>query len=123
MTNRLLLSVSVILSAVIVAPVFAETVAKAPNAVVLNVPNTGAAFGSVQRQRQGTATVKGDAADAAPSARPWKTGSETATMPWSAPIGHHQPTAVDVNEADSHLTLDEEDARVDRIVKGICRGC
>jgi hypothetical protein len=119
----LLLGVSVILSMVIVTPVLAEVVAKAPNAVVLNIPNAGTAFGSVQRQRQGTSIMKGDTADAAPSVRPWKAGSETATMPWSAPMGHHQPTAADVSEADSQLTFDKEDARVDRIVNGICRGC
>jgi hypothetical protein len=123
MTKRLLLSVSVILSTVIVTPVFAEVAAKAPDTVVLNVPNAGTAFGSVQRQRKGTSTTKGNAADAAPSVRPWKAGSETTTMPWSAPMGHHQPTAVDVSEADSQRTLDEEDARVDRIVNGVCRGC
>jgi hypothetical protein len=123
MTKRLLLSMSVILSTVIAAPVFAQVVEKEPNAYALNIPNVGTGIGSLQHQRQGTSTVKGNVADAAPSVRPWKAGSETATMPWSAPMGHHQPTAVDVIEADSRLTLDQEDANVDRIVRGVCRGC
>jgi hypothetical protein len=123
MTKRLLVSMSVILSTVIAAPGFAQVVAKEPNSYALNIPAAGTGIGSVQRQRQGTSMVKSDAADAAPSVRPWKAGSETATMPWSAPMGHHQPTAVDVIEAESRLTLDQEDANVDRIVRGICRGC
>ena len=30
------------------------------------------------------------------SGRPWTPGNETATRPWSAPAGHHQPRAIDV---------------------------
>jgi hypothetical protein len=121
MTKRLLLSVTVILSTAIVAPVFAQVVAKEPTAYALNIPSAGTAIGSAQPQRRDVAT--GGAADAVSSVRPWKAGNETATMPWSAPIGHHQPTAVDVIESDSRLILDQEDARVDSIVRGICRGC
>jgi hypothetical protein len=46
-----------------------------------------------------------------------------ATKPWSAPVGHHQPSAVDVLESDSQLSLNQEDVKVDRVVRGICRGC
>jgi|SRR5580692_6499626 hypothetical protein len=123
MTKRLHLSVSVILSTAIVAPVFAQVVAKEPTAYALNIPSAGTAIGSAQPQRRDVTIANSGAADAASSVRPWKAGNETATMPWSAPIGHHQPTAVDVIESDSRLILDQEDARVDSIVRGICRGC
>ena len=123
MTKHLLLSVSVILSMAIAAPVFAQAAGHEPNAYALNIPNAGTGVGSVQHQRQGTSTANGAATDAVPAVRPWKAGMETATMPWSAPMGHHQPTAVDVVDSDSRLSLDQEDARVDSIVRGICRGC
>jgi hypothetical protein len=52
----------------------------------------------------------------------WKTGSETATKPWSAPIGHRQPRAIDVPASTAPI-LDREDAQVDRKISGVCRGC
>ena len=63
----------------------------------------------------------GPTADALPR------GCETATMPWSAPVGHRQPQAADLTSSKPSLSIDqalnEENARVDRLVKGICRGC
>jgi hypothetical protein len=56
---------------------------------------------------------------------PQKRGSETSTLPWSAPIGHRQPRVEDV-PASERLTreaLDQEDAYVDRKINNICRGC
>jgi len=51
-------------------------------------------------------------------------GCETSTKPWSAPVGHRQPQAADVPAAASfEQALDEENAKVDRVIKGICRGC
>jgi hypothetical protein len=57
--------------------------------------------------------------------RPWKAGNETATLPWSAPVGHHQPRAVDLptSTSASRQTLDEEDANLDRKIRDICQGC
>jgi hypothetical protein len=57
--------------------------------------------------------------------RPWKAGNETATLPWSAPVGHHQPRAVDLptSTSASRQVLDEEEAKLDRKIGGICRGC
>ena len=51
--------------------------------------------------------------------------NETATKPWGAPVGHRQPRATDIPSSISsdQLNLDEEDALVDRKIKGICRGC
>jgi hypothetical protein len=126
MTNRFLLSMSVILSTAIAAPVFAQAAAQESDAYALYLPRENAGTGSATSQQRDVSIVNPGTADAmpsAPSARPWKAGNEMATKPWSAPMGHHQPTAVDVLEADSRLTIDQEDARVDRIVRGICRGC
>jgi hypothetical protein len=123
MNKHLLLSISVILSTVIAAPVFAQVAEQRPNAYALYIPDAGRGIGAAPLQGRGVSVVDRSTADATPSVRPWKAGNETATMPWSAPIGHHQPTVADVIESDSQLTLDQEDAKVDRIVRGICRGC
>lgn len=51
--------------------------------------------------------------------------NETATRPWSAPVGHRQPRAADIPAAaaSSQQIIDQEDAIVDRKIKAICRGC
>ncbi|OKO71518.1 hypothetical protein [Bradyrhizobium sp. NAS96.2] len=51
--------------------------------------------------------------------------NETATRPWSAPVGHRQPRAADIPAATSasQQIIDQEDAIVDRKIRGICRGC
>jgi len=58
-------------------------------------------------------------------ATPALAAGETATRPWSAPIGHHQPRAADVlpSTSASQKTLDQEDANVDRKIRNVCRGC
>ncbi len=53
----------------------------------------------------------------------WKAGNETSTLPWSAPRGHHQPRVVDIPASRAQDNLSEEDARIDRIVRNICRNC
>lgn len=72
-----------------------------------------------------TSQAPADAAVPAPSARWLPPGCETSTKPWSAPVGHRQPQAADIPLSTSSFeqTLDEENARIDRIVRGICRGC
>jgi hypothetical protein len=52
-------------------------------------------------------------------------GKETTTRPWTAPVGHRQPSAADVPASASAAQdiLDQEDAIVDRKIRGICRGC
>jgi hypothetical protein len=52
-------------------------------------------------------------------------GLTTATKPWPAPVGHRQPRATDVppSAPSSQQMSDPEDANIDRIIKGICRGC
>jgi hypothetical protein len=51
--------------------------------------------------------------------------NETATRPWSAPTGHRQPHAADIPTgiSASQQIIDQEDANVDRKIRGICRGC
>ena len=51
--------------------------------------------------------------------------NETATRPWLAPVGHRQPRAIDVptSTSTSQQIVDQEDAIVDRKIRGICRGC
>jgi hypothetical protein len=51
--------------------------------------------------------------------------NETATMPWSAPVGHRQPRATDIpaSTSASQQIIDQEDANVDRKIRGVCRGC
>ena len=126
MTNRFLLSMSVILSTAIAAPVFAQAAAQESDAYALYLPRENAGTGSATSQQRDVSIVNPGTADAmpsVPSVRPWKAGNEMATKPWSAPMGHHQPTAVDVLDVDSRLSLNQEDANIDRIVRGICRGC
>ena len=53
----------------------------------------------------------------------WKAGNETSTLPWSAPRGHHQPRLVDSPASLTEDNLSEEDARIDRIVRNVCRNC
>jgi hypothetical protein len=50
---------------------------------------------------------------------------ETATKPWSAPVGHRQPRAIDIPGSVSAMSqiIDQEDANIDRKIKGVCRGC
>jgi hypothetical protein len=52
-------------------------------------------------------------------------GHETATKPWSAPVGHRQPHAADIpsSTAAARQNLDQEDANVDRKISNVCRGC
>jgi hypothetical protein len=62
----------------------------------------------------------------APSAGALPPGCETSTLPWSAPVGHRQPQVADVTSSTTSLidqAVMEENARVDRLIKGICRGC
>ena len=74
--------------------------------------------------------VSNGGALAAPTAGTIPTGCETATRPWSAPVGHRQPQAADVQATDitsSMSSIDQalvqENARIDRVIQGVCRGC
>ena len=121
-----LLGLAATLAAAIATPVLAQAVVQEPDAYALALPNVETGIGTALSQRRDVPIVNHGTADAmpsTPSVRLWRAGNETATRPWSAPVGHHQPTAAGVLESDSQQTLDQEDANVDRIVRGICRGC
>ena len=66
----------------------------------------------------------------APTADAIPPGCETVTRPWSAPVGHRQPQAADVQTKDvtsSTSSIDQalvqENARVNRLIQGVCKGC
>jgi hypothetical protein len=61
----------------------------------------------------------------ASSVHPWTSGSETSTLPWSAPRGHHQPGMADfpASSGSFRQDLSGEDARIDKIVRSVCRNC
>jgi hypothetical protein len=62
----------------------------------------------------------------APNANALPPGCETSTLPWSAPVGHRQPQAADVTSSASSSidqAVVEENARIDELIKGVCRGC
>src|SRR5579871_5461851 len=62
----------------------------------------------------------------APTANPLPQGCETATLPWSAPVGHRQPQSADITssvKSSFDLAVAEENARVNQAIKGVCRGC
>jgi hypothetical protein len=128
MTKRLLLGMSIILSAAITAPVFAQAVVQEPDAYALYLPRVGPEIEAAPSQRRDAPIVSHDTDDvtaSAPSARPWSAGNETAIRPWLAPVGHHQPRAADVSASTSasQQILDREDANVNRMVRSVCRGC
>jgi hypothetical protein len=56
-------------------------------------------------------------------ATPVLAAGETATRPWSAPVGHRQPRAADIPSSASPQTLDQEDISIDRTIRSVCRGC
>ena len=124
MTKRTLLGVAAILSTAIATPVLAQAVIQEPGAYAFYHPNGDLEIGSTPSRRRlsrGTA----DAMALAPSFRPSMAGKETTTRPWTAPVGHRQPRAADVptSTSVSQYVLDQEDANVDRRIRGVCRGC
>jgi hypothetical protein len=60
-----------------------------------------------------------------PSAPPASTNRDSPLLP--APVGHRQPRADQVpdekNLGDPNDPINRENAALDRMVKGICRGC
>jgi hypothetical protein len=62
-----------------------------------------------------------------PSARPPSTNQDKQLLP-EAPVGHRQPRADQVPSeknqvGDPNDPINRENAALDRMVKGICRGC
>ena len=128
MTRYTILAVVAILSTAIATPVLAQPVIQEPGAYALYHPNGNLGIASAPPRRRGEVVVGRGTADAmalAPSFRPSMAGKETTTRPWSAPVGHRQPRAADVptSTSVSQYVLNQEDANVDRKIRGVCRGC
>ncbi len=115
MTTLTLLGAATILSTTLATPVLAQALIQEPGAYTVHRPNGDLGIG------RGTA----DAMALAPPFRPSIGGRETTTRPWSAPVGHRQPRIADVppSTSGSRQILDQEDARVDRSIRSVCRGC
>ncbi len=121
-----ILGAAAFLSTAIATPVFAQAVIQEPGAYAFHYPNGDLGIGSTRSQRREAVVVGGGAAGAsAPSVHSSRAGRETATRPWSAPVGHRQPRAADVppSTSTSQQILDPEDASVDRKIRNVCRGC
>ena len=98
-----------ILSTVIANPVLAKPVIQEPSAYAKNYPTADIGIGSQRSSRAAIST------------------SSAQTTVWPAPVGHRQPRLADVPSSaampNALLSLDQEDASVDRKISGICRGC
>jgi hypothetical protein len=98
-----------ILSTVIANPVLAQPIIQEPIAYAMNDPVADLGIGS---QRSSRAAISTRSAQ---------------TTVWPAPVGHRQPRLADVPSSaatpNTLLSLDQEDASVDRKISGICRGC
>ena len=128
MTRFTFLVVASFLSAAIATPVLAQAVIQEPGAYAFHYPNGDLGIASTLSQRREAVDVGGGVAGARASAPPFHSsgaGHETATRPWSAPVGHRQPRAADVpaSTSASLQILDPEDANVDRKISNVCRGC
>jgi hypothetical protein len=128
MTTCTLLSVVAILPTAIAAPVFAQVVIHEPGVYAFYRPNGDLGIASTPSQQREVGAVGRGIADAMASAPPVRSliaGNETTTRPWSAPVGHRQPRTADVpaSTSASEQILDQEDAKVDRIIRSVCRGC
>ena len=134
MTNFNLLGVAAILSTIIETTVMAQPAVQAPAQAAIQArgsyaiyhPNGESRLGPTPPRRRDEVVVGRGAANAmalASSFRPSMPGHETATRPWSAPVGHRQPRAADVPTSTSLSVLDQEDADVDRKISGVCTGC
>jgi hypothetical protein len=122
-----LLSVFILQMTAIVTPAFAQEVAQDRGAYALSSHKADLESESASYPPRKVIVADRPTADAmaSVSSDPWTPGNETATRPWSAPAGHHQPRAIDVLTSASSFEkfFEEEDARVDRIMRKICRGC
>jgi hypothetical protein len=63
-----------------------------------------------------------------PSAPPRSTNQDKQLLPGDAPVGHRQPRADQAPSeknlmGDPNDPINRENAALDRMVKGICRGC
>jgi hypothetical protein len=123
-----LLSIIMLQTTAIATPVFPQEVTQDSGPYALSSQTADLESESASSPSRKGIVVNRSTADAmasVSSGQPWTPGNETATRPWSAPAGHHQPRAIDVLTSASSVEqfFEEEDAKVDRIVRNICRGC
>jgi hypothetical protein len=123
----LLLSIFTLQITAVVTPVFPQEVTQDSGAYASSSHKADFESESASSRPRKVIVIDRPTADAmaSVSSGPWTPGNETATRPWSAPAGHHQPRAIDVLTSASSFEkyFEEEDARVDRIIRNICRGC
>ena len=121
MTTLTLLGTATILSTTLATPVLAQALIQEPGAYAVYRPNGDLGIRPTPLQRPGVVVVGRGTADAVASTD----GRQTTTRPWPAPVGHRQPRAADVptSTSGSQQILDQEDARVDRSIRSVCRGC
>jgi hypothetical protein len=128
MAKLTFLGFAAFLSTATATPVPAQAVIQEPGAYAFHYSNGDLGIGSTPSQRREVVVVGDGTAGArasAPSVHSSRAGSETATRPWSAPVGHRQPRAADISPSTSasQQILDQEDANVDRKIRSVCRGC
>jgi len=104
-----LLAATAILSSVFANPALAQAVIQESGVYAKNSANADLGIGSLPPSRGAIATATAK------------------TTVWPAPVGHRQPRAADIPSLGSRrkasLSLDQEDAAVDRKINSICRGC
>jgi hypothetical protein len=127
MTKFTLLGVAANLSAAIATISLAQTAIQELGAYAAyhQDGNSGIASAPIQQREMTVAAGTANVTASAPFIPSSTRGLETTTRPWSAPVGHRQPRAADIQTSTSvsQQGLDEEDANVDRKINNICRGC
>ena len=110
MTKFTILGVAAILSTTLATPILAQAIIREP---------------STQREGIVLDHAVANAMAFAPPSRSLAPGNEMTTRPWSAPVGHRQPGVADIpaSTSVSQQVLDQEDANVERAIRGVCRGC
>jgi hypothetical protein len=110
MTKFTILGVAAILSTTLATPILAQAIIQEPS-----TQNKGAVLDR----------ASANAMAFVPPGRLLAPGNETTTRPWSAPVGHRQPSVADIpaSTSVSQQTRDQEDANVERAIRGVCRGC
>src|SRR6266481_9782349 len=106
MTRFTFLGMASFLSEAIATPVLAQAVIQQPGAYAFHYPNGDLGIASTLSQRREAVVVGGGVAGARASAPPFRSsgaGRETATRPWSAPVGHRQPRQPTFTHRPLHL--------------------
>ena len=137
---------SAILSAVIANPAFAQAIIQESGAHAKNYATADLAIGAPLSSPMAinkASLARSSLGRGSPPIRNRRMGSlnpiaygwtprrrvdrSSSSTVWPAPVGHHQPRVTDipssVSTRNTLLSLDQEDASVDRKIGGICRGC